>query len=274
MSHPSSFQQQVTGWGSADLHMHTTVSDGLASARELLEDVAARITAGHLKLDVLAITDHDRLEASLWACAHSERYPFEVVPGVEVSSAEGHVLALWVTQPIPKGLSLAETTAAIHEQDGIAILAHPFHVQMHLILRSARRYAPNPHYLIEAGIDGIEVHNAGVMLPLCNRAARHFACHAGLAQTGGSDAHTLDAIGTGVTHFPGRTAADLRTALAAQQTLGTGRIWPASAYKTFIHDLIVNHGKRSGRDLPFEHLIPFNPFDLDQDDWEPFEAGR
>jgi hypothetical protein len=44
------------------------------------------------------------------------------VPGVEVTSADGHVLARWVTEPIPKQRSLAETAAAIHEQNGFAVL--------------------------------------------------------------------------------------------------------------------------------------------------------
>jgi predicted metal-dependent phosphoesterase TrpH len=89
--------------------MHTTASDGLSSVQELLNDVARR---GHL--NVIAITDHDTLDASLWAYEQNQRYAFDIVPGVEVSSQEGHVLALWVTHPVPMGLSLRaciETTS-------------------------------------------------------------------------------------------------------------------------------------------------------------------
>jgi predicted metal-dependent phosphoesterase TrpH len=248
--------------------MHTTVSDGVASVYDLLADVTARIESQTLALDVLAITDHDRLDASLWAYAHRERYPFDIIPGVEVSCAEGHVIALWVTEPIPSNLSLAETVAAIHEQHGLAILAHPFHIQMSLILQSARHYARNPQYLIETGLDGLEVHNAGVLLPLCNRVARRYAAHLNLAQTGGSDAHTLNAIGTGLTHFPGRTADDLRTALETRQTVVTGQVWPRSAYRIFTGDLIFNHSRRWGRGLPFEDFLE----GYGSDEWEQIEA--
>jgi predicted metal-dependent phosphoesterase TrpH len=257
-------------WGRADLHMHTTVSDGVASVYDLLADVMARIENRTLALEVLAITDHDRLDASLWAYAHRERYPFDIIPGVEVSCTEGHVLALWVTEPIRSGMSLIETVAAVHEQNGLAILAHPFHIQMKLILKGARRYARNPAYLVESGLDGLEVHNAGVLLPLCNRVAGRYATHLNLARTGGSDAHTLNAIGTGLTYFPGRTAEDLRQALIARQTVGSGQVWPLAAYRTYTGDLIFNHGRRWGRGLPFDGFRPFETYG--QDDWEQIEA--
>src|SRR5215813_1872643 len=80
--------------GRADIHMHTTASDGFSDVRTVLSHIAR---TG--KLDVIAITDHDVLDSSLWAYNHRAKYPFEIIPGVEVSSAEGHVLALWVTQP-------------------------------------------------------------------------------------------------------------------------------------------------------------------------------
>ena len=127
--------------GRADLHMHTTVSDGRATPAQML-DYAARFC----RLNVLAITDHDRLEGSLWACEQNGRYPFDIVPGVEVSSADGHVLALWVTQPIPRGLSLAETVSAIHEQGGVAVLAHPF--ELFIAPRAVWRVLRRPNDLL------------------------------------------------------------------------------------------------------------------------------
>ena len=125
--------------GRADLHIHTTVSDGLFTPRQLLEHVARSGS-----LDVVAITDHDRIDGSLWAYARRNNYPFDIVPGVEVSSAEGHILALWVFEPIPAGLSMAETAAAIHQQGGIAILAHPYFRQMRSVRRAARAYRRDP----------------------------------------------------------------------------------------------------------------------------------
>ena len=106
--------------GRADIHMHTNASDGLPTAKEVLDNVAKR---GHL--DVMAITDHDVLDASLWAYEQRSKYTFDIIPGVEVTARGGHVLGLWVTKPIPIQLSIIETVDAIHEQGGVAILAHP-----------------------------------------------------------------------------------------------------------------------------------------------------
>ena len=236
--------------GRADLHMHTTVSDGLMSVQALLDHVARRGC-----LDVIAITDHDRLDASLWAYARRNRYPFEIVPGVEVSSAEGHVLALWMTTPIPTGMSMSETVAAIHEAGGLAILAHPFFAQMGEVRRAWRAYKHDHAYLVRAGLDGLETFNASVVIPGSNRKAAHVAAQIGLAATGGSDAHTLNAVGTGVTHFVGSTAVDLRRAIMTCQTVVTGRPWPVTAYGRFMADFIARRG----------HCLS-EEFDLPQDD--------
>lgn len=224
--------------GRADLHIHTSVSDGLFTPRQLLDHVARLGT-----LDVIAITDHDRLEGSLWAYARRDRYPFDIVPGVEVSSAEGHILALWVTRPVPAGLSMAETAAAIHEQGGLAVLAHPFFRQMGNVRRAAKAYCKDRGYLIRAGLDGIEGFNAAVIVPGTNRTARRVGQRIGLAVTGGSDAHTLGAVGMGQTRFEGRSADDLRCALAARTTVAAGRPWPLPEYGRFIADFISRRGK-------------------------------
>jgi hypothetical protein len=130
--------------GYADLHMHTSASDGYAIVRELL-DYVAEIA----QLDVIAITDHDILDASIAAWEQQAHYPFDIVPGVEVSSRDGHVLGLWITQPIPAGLSLIETVAAIHEQNGLAVLAHPFEIFVHP--GAFWRYLTRPRVLITNG---------------------------------------------------------------------------------------------------------------------------
>jgi hypothetical protein len=203
--------------------MHTTASDGTASAREVLDYIAKLGT-----LDVIAITDHDVLDASLWAYAQREHYPFDIVPGVEVSSRGGHVLALWVTQPIRKGMSLADTTAAIHEQGGLAILAHPF--EMLVSPQACLRYVRTPEVLIQDGIDALEIHNAGTPTPGNNWMAARMAEKLGFTVTGNSDAHTLTAIGCGITHFRGHSADDLRQALVSGETTVEGRSWPTIDY--------------------------------------------
>jgi predicted metal-dependent phosphoesterase TrpH len=217
--------------------MHTTVSDGIATARDMLD-----YAAEHCRLNVIAITDHDRLEASLWAYSQRSAYPFDIVPGVEVTTAEGHVLALWVTQPIPKRLSLAETAAAIHEQNGVAVLAHP--LEPTIAPGTFWRYFRHPEVLISSGINAVEVLNAGAFTPGCNWLAQRVFKHVPLPVMGNSDAHMPASIGTGMTRFRGRTATDLRESLALGLTAAEGKPWHITVYlKLFITSL---HKRQSG----------------------------
>lgn len=209
--------------GRADLHMHTLASDGTTSARAMLDHAARRCN-----LDVVAITDHDCLDASLWAVSQQGVYPFDIVPGVEVTSADGHVLALWVSVPIPMGMSLRETAAAIHEQSGIAVLAHPF--EPTIAPHTLWRYLRHPEVLLQAGIDAVEVYNAGAITPGCNWLAQQVFSQIDIPVVGNSDAHMPASIATGVTYFGGRTAAELRAALTDGHTLAEGKSWPLTVY--------------------------------------------
>lgn len=217
--------------GRADLHMHTNVSDGTGTVQQVLDHVAREG-----KLDVIAITDHDRLSASLWAYQHKDRYPFDIIPGVEVTSADGHILGLWVTEPIKKAMSLEATVEAIHAQGGIAILAHPFEIT--IAAHTFRRYFSHPEGLLEAGIDAVEVFNAGAFTRGCNWLARRVFERVNLPQTGSSDAHTVDCIGTGCTRFYGTTAADLRESIARGWTMAEGKRWSAITYLRLMHTAI------------------------------------
>lgn len=206
--------------------MHTRASDGLPTVQRLLDFVARRRA-----LDVIAITDHDVLDASLWAYEHRERYPFDIVPGVEVTTCEGHVLALWVTRTIPRGMNIAETAAAIHEQGGVAVLAHPGEVL--IAGKTVFRHLKDPFGLLQTGIDAIELYNAGSLTPGSNLLAGRIVApiaHA-IAVTGSSDAHTLNAVGSGKTRFAGRRAEDLRRALLERQTqVERGEAWSLIDY--------------------------------------------
>src|SRR5437899_6667389 len=99
--------------GRADLHMHTTASDGWPSPHELVD--YARATA----LDVIAITDHDTIEGALRARDHaaSRRSKLHVVIGEEVSSRDGHIVALFIERRVRPGMSAAATVHAIHQQN-------------------------------------------------------------------------------------------------------------------------------------------------------------
>jgi predicted metal-dependent phosphoesterase TrpH len=215
--------------GRADLHIHTTASDGAASILEVMNFIAQR-----RKLNVIAITDHDTLDASLWAYERKHLYPFDIIPAVEVSSCDGHVLALWVTNPIKRDMDLADTVAAIHEAGGFAVLAHPFHPYIKHHARQALRHFKQPESLLEIGIDALEVHNSGIAGTGFNWLATQIARRIGISVTGGSDAHTLGAIGTGETIFAGNSAEDLRHALMTKSTEAKGRAWSITDYVGYL----------------------------------------
>jgi hypothetical protein len=201
-----------TPWSTADIHIHTTASDGLASPREVLEWVCSRTD-----LSVIAITDHNTVAGALEAAEMASEYPVEVIVGQEVDSDDGHVIGLWAPERIPPGLSPAETVARIHSQGGIAIAAHPFAPRWwarHGLRRGDREVYDAVDF------DAFEVSNSTPLLFHANwRARRYMAAHRErLAITGGSDAHILAAIGASLTMFPGTSAADLRRAIETRTT--------------------------------------------------------
>ena len=111
----------ATRLGRADLHVHTMASDGTATVSQVL----AR--AEEQGLDVVAITDHDRVDAAMAAraMAISSGLALEVIVGEEVSTLQGHLIALFVEERVRPLRSLRRTIAEIHEQGGLAICAHP-----------------------------------------------------------------------------------------------------------------------------------------------------
>lgn len=188
-------------WSLADLHVHTTCSDGRPTPEELAERLMRS------RLAVVAVTDHDTIEGALRVEeALAGRGP-EVVIGSEVSSADGHVLALFVAREVPSGLGAAATIAAIHEQGGLAVAAHPY--SLALGVGDLARALP---------FDGIEVRNGSPLMELANARAGRRLRRAGAALVGGSDAHVAAAVGGVVTVFPGTGAADLRAAVVARLT--------------------------------------------------------
>jgi predicted metal-dependent phosphoesterase TrpH len=200
--------------GRADLHIHTVASDGTADVAAILEHVTARGD-----LDVIAITDHERIDAALAArsIARDRGLALDVIVGEEVTTLGGHLLALDIDRPIRPYRSLRSTIAAVHDAGGLAIPAHPL-VPYPLCAqgRVLRGLLDDPDEAVHP--DAIETFNPTALgRPWHGRVVRFAAAH-GLPRIGNSDAHALAAIGQGWTTFPGRTAADLRAAIAARET--------------------------------------------------------
>jgi hypothetical protein len=142
-------------------------------------------------LNGIAITDHDTLKGIKRALKLASRMGFMVIPGIEVSSLQGHILALNITTPISPNLSLIETVEKIHEASGIAIAAHPsVFVKSHIRARIASA----------SDLDGVEVINsASFPFFLSTRLSHALAKQLKLPQTAGSDAHHASEIGTAYT---------------------------------------------------------------------------
>jgi predicted metal-dependent phosphoesterase TrpH len=227
--------------GKADLHIHTLASDGTTGVAEILERVQAETD-----LDVIAVTDHERIDAAVAAraMAAARGYRFEVVVGEEISTRGGHLLALFIEEPVRPLLSLRESIARIHAQGGLAIPAHPL-VPFPLCASagSIRRLLADPDPAVRP--DGIEAFNPTTAGRPWHGRVVAFAAETGLAGTAGSDAHSAGAVGQAFTTFPGRTAEDLRRAILARQTAWEGEFYPAgSLVATFLRQL-----RKYGRDV-------------------------
>jgi len=142
-------------------------------------------------LNGIAITDHDTLKGTDKALKLANKRELVVIPGVEVTTLQGHVLGLNITTSIPKNLGLIETVKKIHEAGGIAIAAHPIVlIKSHIKQRTASA----------SNLDGIEVINSSAFpFFLSTRLSQTLAEQLKLPQTAGTDAHHADEIGTAYT---------------------------------------------------------------------------
>lgn len=167
-----------------DLHVHTNVSrDGESSVEEILQ------RAEEAGLDAIAITDHDSVDGAKRAMACNSN--IIVIPGIEVSTRQGHLIVLGVTEVIPSGLDVGETIALAHDLGAVLILPHPFHMWRHGVARKKRA----PMLLVDA----VEVFNSRYIVGSANGKAARMAKRLGKPCVGGSDAHNARFVGFGRT---------------------------------------------------------------------------
>lgn len=161
-----------------DLHVHTHYSyDGLIKPEELF------FYAKKAGLDGVAITDHDRIDGALKMA--KEMKELLIIPGIEVSSLNGHIIGLNIQEPVPKNLSPEETVDKIHELGGLAVACHPkATLKAGLGQRTSRKF------------DAIEVINASAIpFKRSTEKAREIADKLCLPKVAGSDAHYAPEIG-------------------------------------------------------------------------------
>lgn len=173
-------------WIIVDLHMHTSRSHDCSIEPEVLVHHAEAEGLG-----AIAVTDHNVFAGALEVVELARRRKLIVIPGEEVKTdSEGEVIGLFLHTEIPRGMTFAETIAAIREQDGIVYIPHPFD-RMHAI--------PSAATLLRhiADIDVLEVYNARLLFEAYNDEALRFQRKYGLLAGAGSDAHVLQGVGTG-----------------------------------------------------------------------------
>ena len=211
--------------GRADMHIHSLYSDGTASLAQILEHVEHRTD-----LDVIAITDHERVDGALRAAElHAVGdHSFDLVVGEEITTRRGHVLALFVTERIRPLRPLAETLHAIHAAGGVAIAAHPLApLPLSVGKRSLRGVRDHAHE--DVYFDALELFNPSYAGRTRQGARLDLnAAELGLPGVGNSDGHVLEGIGTGFTTFAGHSALDYRAALLAGDVTAEGAHWTSS----------------------------------------------
>jgi predicted metal-dependent phosphoesterase TrpH len=160
-----------------DLHVHSHYSaDSVITPEDIIRYAKKR------GLDGVAITDHDRIDGALRI---AEKIDLLVIPGIEVSSRDGHIVGLCVNEVIPPKLSAGETVEKIHATGGIAIACHP----ISLFKGGLGRH-------LTSGFDAVETINSSAFpFGYSVKNAERIASHLGVARVAGSDAHYGPEIG-------------------------------------------------------------------------------
>jgi predicted metal-dependent phosphoesterase TrpH len=177
-----------------DLHLHTYYSaDACGSPEAMVESAKCRGLGG------IAVTDHNTCEAvehlkssGLIREDGMAVDGFLIIPGVEVSTADGHLLCLGTTLPVMTGRPAVEVVAAIRDRGGIAIAPHPF---------DAFRAGIRENVLDQLDLAALETFNAAITMRGYNAKAAAYASRRGLAATAASDAHHASAAGISSTSY-------------------------------------------------------------------------
>ena len=165
-----------------DSHIHSEYSPDSKSKLKDIFKVAK--TRG---LDIIAISDHNTVEGSREAIRLTKNDDLFVVPSIEISSLEGHILGFGCEENIKRDLPAGETIDLIHEQGGLAIIPHPYCFYRHGLLCKADYK--------DLKIDAIETKNARFIVGYCNNKAKKLSKKENLPGLGASDAHYYKFVG-------------------------------------------------------------------------------
>ena len=212
-----------------EFHCHTVYSkDSLTSPRDLVE------TCQRKGIDRVVVTDHNTIAGARAAYAID---PERVIVGEEIMTTRGEILAAFVTEEIPSGLTPRETIRRLKDQSAFISVSHPFdrwrsgHWQEEDLLE------------ILPEVDAIETYNSRCVLPRFNREALQFAEKHHLAGTVGSDAHTAFELGQSLMELePFEGSAGLRSVIHA----GIPKVRPSPAWVRLTSRYAVVYKKLKG----------------------------
>jgi predicted metal-dependent phosphoesterase TrpH len=199
-----------------DLHIHTNYSrDGESSVEEIIR------RAEEAGLDAIAITDHDTIAGAKAALRIRTR--LIIIPGIEISTKQGHLIALGIEKEIPPGLDVLDTIARARAEGALLILPHPFHMWRHGVARHFRAAMQ--------AVDAVEVFNSRYIVGAANRKAGKVAKRLGKPVTGGSDAHNARYVGYGRTIVDAEPdVASILNAIRDGRSWASGRMTPLRTY--------------------------------------------
>ena len=214
-----------------DLHIHSTYSDGRADVKEIIEAAKRR------GLDGIALTDHDTMKGIPAARRYirDQELDLMLIPGVEVTTSEGHLLVLGTQAPPRRKRSPEETIETAHDLGGIADVPHPYHPFRHALGR-----IPDA--------DAVEVYNSKHLFGLANGRARIEARRRKLSMVAGSDSHYAETVGLGVTEIEADDVEGVLEAIRQGRTRILGRRTPPQFFigntVQYIYRSIVRNARR------------------------------
>lgn len=213
-----------------DLHVHTNFSkDGESSVEDILR--AAEVAG----LDAIAITDHDSVDGAKKALSCTTSVL--VIPGIEVSTKQGHLIVLGVTEVIPAGLDVVLTVEIARKMGALLILPHPYHVWRHGVARRKK--------IGMDVVDAIETFNSRYIVGSANRKAARIAKRKGKPCVAGSDAHNARFVGFGRTFVDAdRTVPSILAAIRAGKVTCGGKQTPL---RTYTHQSLNNTWRKIKR---------------------------
>ncbi|MBN1330041.1 MAG: CehA/McbA family metallohydrolase [Candidatus Heimdallarchaeota archaeon] len=217
-----------------DMHVHTNYSDGVDSAEEIIRQ------AERMGLDGIAIADHDTF-GGLYEALEIET-DLLIIPGIEVSTCKGHILAYGILEgEIEVGLTPKETVDIIHKMGGIAVPAHPFDT-IRLGIKKE---------VYHLNIDALEVINGCITFSKCNQKAFKVARELDLPMIAGSDGHSTEEIGNAWTDFLEQPESwqDVISMILRKESIPIGGRHPVIPSK--IRRFIKTFRKRKERPVPY-----------------------